>query len=119
MFIYIYKANGLGGLEGIDEHYIYFKYVIRGDWEDIQSAEFLYDFKYALKYDDGDVDGHHLDVEEDLQNVHLVWDQYWFRPTPTKTIKIPRAYADCTSPNEWVKNITDDNFDNEEEEEID
>lgn len=43
--IYLYtKANGLGGLQGINEHYLYFKYIVRGGWENINQADFLHDW---------------------------------------------------------------------------
>lgn len=29
----LYKAKGLGGLEGIEEYYMFFKYIVRGGWE--------------------------------------------------------------------------------------
>jgi hypothetical protein len=40
----VYKANWGGGLDGIAEHYIYYKYIIRGGWKDRSSAEFLHDY---------------------------------------------------------------------------
>lgn len=30
----LYKAKGLGGLEGIEEYYMFFKYIVRGGWDD-------------------------------------------------------------------------------------
>lgn len=45
----IYKAAPGGrGLEGINEHYLYFKYVIRGGWQNCDEAEFLKDYDRAM-----------------------------------------------------------------------
>lgn len=30
----LYKAKGLGGLDGIEEYYMFFKYIVRGGWDD-------------------------------------------------------------------------------------
>ncbi len=47
----VYKAFFLGGLEGIAEHYMFYKYIIRGGWEDRESAEFLYDYNRLFGWD--------------------------------------------------------------------
>jgi len=43
----VIKANTTG-LDGISEHYLFYKYIVRGGWEDRSSAEFLYDWNKYL-----------------------------------------------------------------------
>lgn len=41
------KAN-VTNLQGVGEHYLYFKYVVRGGWEDRDSAEFMNDYNTLM-----------------------------------------------------------------------
>ena len=43
----VYKGIS-SGLNGVNEHYLFFKYIIRGGWEDINTADFLHDWNKYL-----------------------------------------------------------------------
>jgi hypothetical protein len=48
----VWKAFYGGGLEGLNEYYMFFKYLVRGGWKDRDSAEFLYDWNKYLGWDE-------------------------------------------------------------------
>lgn len=58
----VVKANTTG-LDGIKEYYMYYKYIVKGGWEDASSAEFLYDWNKYLGWTDQSqsADGTHND----------------------------------------------------------
>lgn len=39
----------LSGLVGIKEFYLFFKYIVRGGWENIEAADFMYDWNRLIK----------------------------------------------------------------------
>lgn len=45
----ILKAEYGGGLQGVNEHYLYFKYIVRGGWEDADEADYLPDYVEYFK----------------------------------------------------------------------
>lgn len=71
------RANGLGGLEGIDEHFIFFKYIVRGHWEDLESSEFLYDLK-KINVDDDKIIEAKQPYVENLGDLPYAWDNFHY-----------------------------------------
>ena len=83
----VLKGAGLGGVHNIKELYLYFKYVIRGSWDNIEVADFLHDwnqyFCEAKNYGEGPVTDPHLFAQNTnteikaLKDVMENWATLW------------------------------------------
>ena len=82
----VMKAQ-LGGLEGINEFYMYYKYIVRGGWEDRSSAEFLYDWNKYLGWDTNQPETTKSIIKDTPTSMRRFVKQ-WYTRNQTNTVRL-------------------------------